>query len=104
VTKSGRPELAAGRDQVGLAVSEKCQNAKPEREPSLNLTDVLFGSELGAALMTSAPNQAQGMMAQMLELLSVQRKAARVKKMYAQFDEWKKQQQVQRRYRMGTNL
>ncbi len=44
------------------------------------------------------------MMAQMLELLSIQRKAARVKEMYAQFDERNEQKQVDRRDRMGTDL
>lgn len=36
-------------------------------------------------------NQAQRMMAQMLDLLSVQREAASVKEMYAQFNERNKQ-------------
>ena len=40
----------------------------------------------------------------MLELLPAQRKAARVKEMYTQFNEWKKQKQVQRCHRVGTNL
>lgn len=49
-------------------------------------------------------NEAPGVIAQMLELLPAQRKAARVKKMNAQFNEWKKQKQMQRRHRIGTNL
>lgn len=49
-------------------------------------------------------NQTQRMMAQMLELLSVQRKAASVKEMYTQLNEWNKQKQVEWRHRMCTDL
>jgi len=44
------------------------------------------------------------MMAEMLDLLPVQRKAASVEEMYAQFNEWKKQKQVERRRRMDADL
>ncbi len=44
------------------------------------------------------------MMAQMLDLPSVQRKAVSVKEMYTQLNERNKQNQVERRHRMGTDL
>ena len=49
-------------------------------------------------------NQAQRMMAQMLDLFSVQRQAACMEEMYAQLDEGNKQEQVERRDRVGSNL
>ena len=44
------------------------------------------------------------MMAQMLDLFSVQRQAASMEEMYAQLDERNKQKQVERRDRMGSDL
>ena len=49
-------------------------------------------------------NQAQRMMAQMLDLFSVQRQAASMEEMYTQLDEGNKQEQVERRDRVGSNL
>ena len=49
-------------------------------------------------------NQPQRMMAQMLDLFSIQRQAASMEEMYAQFDERNKQKQVERRDRMGSDL
>jgi hypothetical protein len=46
----------------------------------------------------------QGMMTQMLDLASVERKPSGVKEMYAQFDERDEKQQVERRHRMGADL
>lgn len=44
------------------------------------------------------------MMAEMLDLLPAQRKAASVEEMYAQFNERNKQKQVERRHRMDADL
>ena len=49
-------------------------------------------------------NQAQRMMAQMLDLFSVQRQAASMEEMYAQLDEGNKQEQVERGDRVGSDL
>ena len=49
-------------------------------------------------------NQTQRMMAQMLDLFSVQRQAASMEEMYAQFDERNKQKQVERRDRVRSDL
>ena len=49
-------------------------------------------------------NQTQRMMAQMLDLFSVQRQAASMEEMNAQFDERNKQKQVERRDRVGSHL
>ena len=49
-------------------------------------------------------NQAQRMMAQMLDLFSVQRQTASMEEMYAQLDEGNKQKQVERCDRMGSDL
>ena len=49
-------------------------------------------------------NQTQRMMAQMLDLFAVQRQAASMEEMYTQLDEGNKQEQVERRDRVGSNL
>ena len=54
--------------------------------------------------LPNAANQAPGMVAQVLDLPPVQRKATRVKQVYAQLNKRDKQKQVKRRYRMGTDL
>lgn len=49
-------------------------------------------------------NQVQGMMAQVLDLVPVQRKPSSMKEIYAQFNERDKEEQVERRHRMGAYL
>ncbi len=49
-------------------------------------------------------NQVQGMMAQVLDLVPIQRKPSSMKEMYAQFNERDKEEQVKWRHRMGADL